>query len=764
MLPIAIVVGGLFVAGVILLKQWMMPPGGLAGSRPLTVVMLEWLHEHLPNAGVVLGIAGLILPFLLRRLERRSAAEEKRRARDKAVMLRRVRNRWITGVLEQSLADEGRVSPGLARRPDAVWQPDVIVRRLGQEAEYLPTGTSLRSVFPKLGGGLLVLGGPGAGKTTALLELARSLLDDAADDATLPMPVVFNLSSWVTQRFPLAEWLVDEMHASYDVPRSIARGWVAEGEVLPLLDGLDEVPRAHRAECVDAINTFQAQHGPMQLVVCSRTEEYTRLDTRLQMEEAVELQPLTRQQVYAYLESAGAALADVQKVLADDERVWTLLRSPLVLSIAALTYRGRPADALRTPGKTDERLEQLLTDYVERMFEHRPAGRWIKDQMVEWLARLAGAMRDRNQTEFHLDRLEPDWLPTKAQRRMVDLLTATAVGLAFGLLSLLVDQVLSRLPSAMVGTVSNGNRLVPALETAVASGLVTGMVLRMRRGLGRGLAVALVAALVTGLTRGLSKGLVQGLAYGLSSGLVYGLLGGGASHEPVEQVRWSWRRLSFGFVGGLILSLISRLISPLLSSPVGGWETVLLGGLVNGLLFGLIFGLVRGMTDERSTPNEGIRRSARHALAVGLPVGAVFGLVAVLIVELRGPKAGLVAGPELELAVGLVVGLVFGLLFGLLFGGLACLRHLALRVLVAYSGFAPLRYIRFLDEATQRLFLRQAGSGYIFAHRLLLEHFAELDATVSAGRDGAPGEEIEREQCEVGVASKQPGKALSAHG
>jgi hypothetical protein len=40
------------------------------------------------------------------------------------------------------------------------------------------------------------------------------------------------------------------------VPRSIAKGWIAGSETLPLLDGLDEVARVHRAECVEAINSW----------------------------------------------------------------------------------------------------------------------------------------------------------------------------------------------------------------------------------------------------------------------------------------------------------------------------------------------------------------------------------------------------------------------------------------------------------------------------------------------------------------------------
>jgi hypothetical protein len=40
-----------------------------------------------------------------------------------------------------------------------------------------------------------------------------------------------------------------------------------------------------------------------------------------------------------------------------------------------------------------------------------------------------------------------------------------------------------------------------------------------------------------------------------------------------------------------------------------------------------------------------------------------------------------------------------------------------------------LRYVRFLDDATERLFLRQAGDGYLFVHRLLLDYFADLEAS-----------------------------------
>ncbi len=39
----------------------------------------------------------------------------------------------------------------------------------------------------------------------------------------------------------------------------------------------------------------------------------------------------------------------------------------------------------------------------------------------------------------------------------------------------------------------------------------------------------------------------------------------------------------------------------------------------------------------------------------------------------------------------------------------------------------PWNYSRFLDYCAERIFLRKVGGGYIFVHRLLMEHFASMN-------------------------------------
>lgn len=90
--------------------------------------------------------------------------------------------------------------------------------------------------------------------------------------------------------------------------------------------------------------------------------------------------------------------------------------------------------------------------------------------------------------------------------------------------------------------------------------------------------------------------------------------------------------------------------------------------------------------------------------------------------------------PFVELGVG-IVGPFVAFFIGLKNGGAACLQHFTLRLLLWRNDFAPWRYVRFLDYAAERIFLRKVGGGYIFIHRMLLEHFAALHPSDRKERD-----------------------------
>src|SRR3954464_14425807 len=203
-------------------------------------------------------------------------------------MLKVVRETWIDGYLKHSLDNLVRIELGLEEKPDAISRPwDAIVQQPDRAPRPLPPDQAMGDIFDELGQALLILGAPGAGKTTLLLELTRDLLDRTEQDASYRMPVVFHLSSWAVRQRPLADWLVDELAERYHIPRKLAQAWADAEQVLPLLDGLDEVAPEHRAACVDAINAFRQQHGLVPLALCCRAADYEALPTRVELSGAV---------------------------------------------------------------------------------------------------------------------------------------------------------------------------------------------------------------------------------------------------------------------------------------------------------------------------------------------------------------------------------------------------------------------------------------------------------------------------------------------
>jgi hypothetical protein len=151
---------------------------------------------------------------------------------------------------------------------------------------------------------------------------------------------------------------------------------------------------------------------------------------------------------------------------------------------------------------------------------------------------------------------------------------------------------------------------------------------------------------------------------------------------------------------------------------------VALGGGLIGAIFG---GLKQGIVDTKTLPNQGIKLSIKNSIIGGLIIGLMTGVFVGLIAELiRVPIAELFGVMITGLNVGLRAVLFLGLLAALWYGGLDVIQHYTLRVLLCWKKYTPRNYTRFLDYASSLIFLQKVGGGYIFIHRLLLEHFAAM--------------------------------------
>lgn len=653
-----------------------------SGQLPASWRPYLWLAW--PLLGVAL-LAGAAVPARATRPAGPAVISPERQRYARTAMLRQVRSLWIDRVLDRSIHRRTLLDLGLEHRRDLVDHPwDVLVGRDGDEPRSVDPDAGLLSILDA-DGALLILGAPGAGKSTMLLGLARDLLDRAQADAGEPIPVVFRLASWGRTGKPLAEWIVDELAGElYGVPRDLAGSWVAEDRVLPLLDGLDEVTAEHRAACAAAIDEFSGTRRLLPLVVSSRLADYAALDVRLGLPTAVVLQPLSTAQVEAYLARLGDSTRGLRQALAAEPALWDLLGTPLLLSIAVRAYQGVPVGRVLISGSPDERRTQLFDAFVDRALRRRAAGPSDPDTARRWLAYLARGLGGRLDDVLYLETISPAWLPAWARRvarPVPGIVTGTLVAAGVALVG---DALLG----APVGTVAG---VVFGLAGAIAVTVDGRSVLPESAAPGRFALLWDVLFRVRVFGVGLAVGLgVVGAVAGAAVGLLAGLFGPAGTGPAV------------------------------LSGVAGG--ALLLG--CGGLLLGagtMAEGEDRTWGEADAPPSAGIAAvgwaTAGTALVVGGPLAAV-------LTVLSGWPAGL-GGALLGLAVADRA------------AGEILTSYAVRRLLLRVTGLGPLRYVRFLDHAAREALLIQVGGGYLFHHRLLLEYFASLDEPgLPRGRDG----------------------------
>lgn len=144
------------------------------------------------------------------------------------------------------------------------------------------------------------------------------------------------------------------------------------------------------------------------------------------------------------------------------------------------------------------------------------------------------------------------------------------------------------------------------------------------------------------------------------------------------------------------------------------------------VLMGICFGgmgalliLLKGNTIvSTASKNEGIKMTFRHAILSSCLI-LVIGLIVISVSVFSSDI-------DMEDAKGSLFLLILtSAIVGLWYGG-AVVRHCCLRTLLWYQGYLPRRFSHFLDYATTLIFLQKVGGGYVFIHRLVMEHFASL--------------------------------------
>ncbi|MDF5725897.1 MAG: NACHT domain-containing protein, partial [Rhizonema sp. PD37] len=328
--------------------------------------------------------------------------------------------------INSSLHNRVYIVLDVEQNPEQIELPWASEIKIASQPKMRLDNTDIINVFDQedVAGRLLILGQPGSGKTTMLLKLAEELVKRAKNDSTYPVPVLFSLSSWRNDNQNIKDWLLEQLKDKYGLRKDIGKQLINNQEIIPLLDGLDELAAERQENCVIKINEFlHPSNWNNPVIVCSRIQEYQHYTSVLQLNSSLELYPFSPQQVYQYLQNTG----DFQlwDSISHDTDLSQLAKTPLLLNIIVLSAQEISIQTWQQFKSSEERLSYLFDAYIRRMLKrpYKDKHKQPKQKNTQrWLSWLANRLIEESATEFLIERMQPDCLKTRVQNIIYNLI------------------------------------------------------------------------------------------------------------------------------------------------------------------------------------------------------------------------------------------------------------------------------------------------------------------------------------------------------
>jgi hypothetical protein len=271
-------------------------------------------------------------------------------------------------------------------------------------------------------GRLVVLGDAGSGKTVLAIRLLLDIAAHAINTSSriivpvrLSLPTFISKSTRTTEvRRDFEEWIIGHLFEVHGVPRDISARMLAEGWILPILDGLDEMDREQadtleRAQGILKALNLPVGTAPMPVVLTCRASHFEDLTAPtvespqpLQDATVIVLQPLSVSQVVAWLSHRFPDATQPNNLQRRWRRVASTLRdrptgrlascltSPLHLYLAVTVYRSPnsfPAEMCDLDARTlSQHLFAQLVPAVTASLEDTP---YDSKRAELWLRTLA---------------------------------------------------------------------------------------------------------------------------------------------------------------------------------------------------------------------------------------------------------------------------------------------------------------------------------------------------------------------------------------
>lgn len=286
-------------------------------------------------------------------------------------------------------------------------------RRVRIDEEEGSDSIPLQSIFDRANTHIVLLGQPGAGKTTSMKYLCQLLLhDESFETERFSFPVLLKFRDFEKERAPgsslIFDRLYDTLGLNIEFPKQLQGKnksavsersalkeklvikFLEEFKVLLILEGFDELEWSHRVRCIGEITRCANQLEQSLMIVTSRTGEFR---YNIDNSQEYELCPLSPEQVQSFaqrwLQDESKASQFVEKVnrspYAD-----TAIR-PLTLAHLCAIYE-RVKDIPEKPKTLYRKIVNLLLEEWDQQRSIKRGSRYAEfeiDRKYEFLCHLA---------------------------------------------------------------------------------------------------------------------------------------------------------------------------------------------------------------------------------------------------------------------------------------------------------------------------------------------------------------------------------------
>ncbi len=217
---------------------------------------------------------------------------------------------------------------------------------------------------------LMVLGGPGAGKTTFLRRVGlEALKKESSQFNHSCVPVILELKQFNKDEIDLTQAIVKELeNFGFPPSKEVVTKALEEGKFLILLDGLDEVPESNFNAVCNSIDRFVTKFEKNRFIASCRLAAYK---SSFQRFRDIELADFNDRQIEQFIHNWFQSDLDRQSHTAStcwsdlnepgNQSAKELAQTPLLLTFLCLVYNR----SLRFPSNRSELYQKALDILLE---------------------------------------------------------------------------------------------------------------------------------------------------------------------------------------------------------------------------------------------------------------------------------------------------------------------------------------------------------------------------------------------------------------